>query len=654
MAIFCFRSWQPSDVAAYRKIFDDPSVWQYMDGYPGPFDDALALELILLAADSDAHEVRAVEFDGQVIGQVRLLFEADNPSVAEIAYVLGTAHHGRGLAARMVPAYLASCAGLRDVESVVAVIDERNVASLHVARRVGFRRLNLPRIGRKGERLLLFDLDVRELQMNATQLEYWRRALPSGLPLLELECDFARLAVPPPTTVLTTRAAEPFALPSPVELCALSPEATSGGGGGGGGESLAAMLSAWAVLLCRHAAQEEVVIGVRSDHWPLERVGKVSSVVAGSSLPVLIGAPRGCSLSELSDRLSVATAELCEHTRISAGGAVSLDRIAAATQHAGSAGEQHDCRHPLFQASFEWRAARCDDDHTHNDVASTPVLDLALLVFEGRGPEGARLLEGRIEYNGMLYEGETIGRMARALQSLLKSAISAAHSDVWALEMHSAEEAARLLTTLSNSAGVSVGVSVACIHDLVEAQATRTPLHAALEWCGMRLTYAQLLRGAMGVASSLQAQAVLPDRVVALLLPRSLEQVVGLLGVLLAEGAYVPLDTKWPADRRRLIIADAACDHLLATSATAPLRPSLPPPSLTPSGEAGASIRSRVTPHHLAYVMYTSGSTGKPKGVMVPHVGVVNLLTEAAHCRYAAHPTSVFGVPTPYVFDGAL
>ena len=164
-----------------------------------------------------------------------------------------------------------------------------------------------------------------------------------------------------------------------------------------------------------------------------------------------------------------------------------------------------------------------------------------------------------------------------------------------------------------------------CVHDLVAAQAARTPDAVALEWRSDMLSYAELQSCAARVAAWLVAYGVAPDGVVALQLSRSLEQVVGVYGTLLSGGAYLPLDPKWPLKRRRFMVGDAGCGWLVAQSEHA----------LEFEGWFGGEVlrlddcrrvalastapvaaAERVRPHHLCYVMYTSGSTGTPKGVM--------------------------------------
>merc|ERR1712166_1729455 len=108
-----------------------------------------------------------------------------------------------------------------------------------------------------------------------------------------------------------------------------------------------------------------------------------------------------------------------------------------------------------------------------------------------------------------------------------------------------------------------------CVHDLVASQAARMPDAVALEWRGDTMSYTELHASAARVAAWLAARGVAPDGVVALQLHRSLEQVVGVYGVLLSGGAYLPLDPKWPLARRRFVVEDAACGWLVAQSAHA-------------------------------------------------------------------------------------
>ncbi|MDX3234050.1 AMP-binding protein, partial [Streptomyces sp. ME19-01-6] len=155
---------------------------------------------------------------------------------------------------------------------------------------------------------------------------------------------------------------------------------------------------------------------------------------------------------------------------------------------------------------------------------------------------------------------------------------------------------------------------------LFEKQVTHTPNHTALICDNHQLTYTQLNEQVDQVARCLILRGVGPGRIVAVKLPRSVEQVVALFAIHKAGAAYVPVDPSYPQDR---------IDYLLEDSQ----------PVLVIDGETYDSLRTQhvptavrlpsvrdLDPRSPAYVIYTSGSTGRPKGVVVPHEGIVNRL----------------------------
>jgi amino acid adenylation domain-containing protein len=175
---------------------------------------------------------------------------------------------------------------------------------------------------------------------------------------------------------------------------------------------------------------------------------------------------------------------------------------------------------------------------------------------------------------------------------------------------------------------------VNCLHELIEAQARRTPQAAALAFEGASLTYAELERRAGVLAAHLRRLGAGPDALVGLLVERSLDLVVGILGILKAGAAYVPMDTAYPPERLAWMLSDSGARLVLTQS---PLAAKLPAhgaqlvrldefdwngPAPTPKGEAG--------PENLAYVIYTSGSTGRPKGVAIEHRNIVNYVLGVA------------------------
>ena len=168
-----------------------------------------------------------------------------------------------------------------------------------------------------------------------------------------------------------------------------------------------------------------------------------------------------------------------------------------------------------------------------------------------------------------------------------------------------------------------------CIHHNFERQATLTPQAVAVECAGRSLTYRELDERANQLAHALLKAGVGPDSLVGLCLDRSIDLVVGVLGILKAGAAYVPIDPQYPDDRRRFMLQDARCSLMVTEQALAPdvsgtdTRVMLIDAAIAGSPTTRPDVE--VAASNLAYVIYTSGSTGKPKGTLIPHSNVVRL-----------------------------
>jgi len=239
--------------------------------------------------------------------------------------------------------------------------------------------------------------------------------------------------------------------------------------------------------------------------------------------------------------------------------------------------------------------------------------DLTLIFMEDDGK-----LRLNINYNSDLFEKETVRRMGRHFEEVMKSVLSDPEQTIAHVNLLSAEEKQQILFDFNNTRAEYPKDKT--LVDLFEEQVIRTPDHIAVIFEEKQLTYRELNEVANRLAHVFRDQyRIQPDDRVGVMMNRSEELIVALLGILKAGGAYLPIDPAYPRKRVDYMIGDSACRVLLTESGIETMG--------TGYGARGAGKTSDPEPltSHLAYVIYTSGSTGEPKGVMIAHGGFVNM-----------------------------
>ena len=234
------------------------------------------------------------------------------------------------------------------------------------------------------------------------------------------------------------------------------------------------------------------------------------------------------------------------------------------------------------------------------------------------------------DYQTDLFYAKEIDFLHEHLMQLLWHALDNPTRKLSEVHMLGEKEKAKVLETFNaTQAGYP---EEATVSGLFEAQAKRTPDAVALSLGRKSMTYRELDAKASRLAWLLRDKGVGPETIVSMLLPRSFEMVVGILGIVKAGGAYLPIDPDYPADRIEYMLEDSGTKHLLFAGDSMPdlhfsgERIDLCGPLADDCDGTVANCPDQNRPSDLLYVIYTSGTTGRPKGAMIEHRNLVRLL----------------------------
>jgi amino acid adenylation domain-containing protein len=300
---------------------------------------------------------------------------------------------------------------------------------------------------------------------------------------------------------------------------------------------------------------------------------------------------------------------------------------------------RHPTRNPLFQTMLALQnTARYSFDFPELDVRSefvstgTSRFDLAILLTEEWTDTGDPAgLRAAVEFSTDLFDEESVRGLMARLEQLLRSVTADPDQPIGDLDILNASEHRRLLPD-GGGGERRPAVSVA---RLLSEQAERTPDAVAVEHRGEQLTYRELAAGANRLAHHLRGLGIGPDRIVAVALPRGLDFLTALVGILKAGAAYLPLDLENPDQRLRTVLEDARPELVLTQTDVLSRLGASHRAVLLDDPDTRALLRTLspqdpvelAGPENTAYAIYTSGSTGKPKGVLMPVRGLANLLS---------------------------
>lgn len=444
---------------------------------------------------------------------------------------------------------------------------------------------------------------------NAGELAYWTGQLGGTLPLLNLPLDHARPTVPAfrgATQTLLLDADMVARLRAGAAALGVTPYML--------------LLAGFKILLAKYSGQDDIVVGTPAMNrgaaqWQ-HTVGYFTNTLALRS-----GLRWQSSVTEFVAQVKATTLQALERQH------VPFEAVLEAL-HA-----PRDLAHsPVFQAMFAYQATPLDSLRL-GELQATPravgngsaKFDLQLLAFEA----GAQL-RCEFEYSTDLFAAASIERLAAHYRQVLNAMLADPALPLAQLSLCTPEDRA-LLAQWNATGHAYPGPHL--LHELVVAQARRTPDAHAVLFEDEALSYSALEQQSARLARRLRALGAGRDQPVAVLMRRSLHLPVALLAVLRAGAAYVPLDAGYPQPRLEYMLADSGAAIMLADA-------DIPLPAAAgrlrvlhvPDGCAGgpeqaeAEPAALALPDSLAYLIYTSGSTGKPKGAMNTHQGVCNRL----------------------------
>lgn len=465
---------------------------------------------------------------------------------------------------------------------------------------------------------------------------YWQQQLSGELLALTLPTDFPR---PPVQTYNGASYATTLAAPLTQQLKQVAQRS--------GVTLFMLLLAAFQVLLHRYTGQAEIIVGSPTSG---RSRAEFASLIGFFINPVAIrsdlsGEP---SFQDCLQQVQTQVLGALEHQNYP---------FALVTEQLP---QQRNASHaPVFQVSFNLQTLKQSKALTAlNFNQSTATVDwggLELKPFltlqqEGHLDLSLEMVEsgsdlvGAFKYNADLFNEATIARLGQHFQTLLNAITHGLETPISQLPVMPPAERKQLLEIWSGANAVPSFDDHSCLPDLFEQQAKQTPDALAVIAGEQTLTYRELNQRADQLAAYLSSLGIGPDKLVGLYLARSLDLIVGIVGIWKAGGAYVPLSPTYPRERISYILNDANVSVLLThqhlhQQLEAPLDAAnttvirldqdwdaiaTSPPWVTTDQTPALTLA--LTPDNLAYVIYTSGTTGQPKGVMVEQRSVVNLL----------------------------
>ncbi len=453
--------------------------------------------------------------------------------------------------------------------------------------------------------------ELLESEDSETGLDYWKQrwetdAIASHLPLKKSKSGFS-------PQVLSVRVAQPKVAASEIFF-----------------------MTCWLTVLSRSFEQSTLVLGTVFDCRRSEELEGTLGLFE-KYLPVRCELDEGLRFDEVCRRVGETHAQISDWQEY-----FSWEQVSVAPERATYFPYCFEYQEPADKVTGREVSFQITDEYSCTDR-----FDLKLRCVERDGE-----VQLEFYYDGGQFQRAEIERLAQRFETVLRSVLREPEQQLGRVEVLSDEERRELLVEWNDTRREFEAKS------FTDWFVARVELHAEALAVGdeeKALSFRELNERANQLGHYLRALEVGPEEKVGLCVERSVEMVVGVLGVLKAGGAYVPLEPSYPQERLSFMVADAGVRYVLTQERYRALFSDEKVVSLDGDWEEIASqsvenFESGTDDQNLAYVIYTSGSTGVPKGVMVTHGGFSNYLHWAVDCYYT-RKTEGSLVHTPLSFD---
>jgi bacitracin synthase 3 len=298
--------------------------------------------------------------------------------------------------------------------------------------------------------------------------------------------------------------------------------------------------------------------------------------------------------------------------------------------------ERSSGANPLFQVAFAWQnnlsvPIKLDGikSETIKGKERAPIFDITFYLWEN-----GDVIEGEIEYNMDVLKTETIIRLKDHFLILVNNLVANIDIPVSSVSMISEEEK-KIIESVNDTYTDYPRDKTIC--QLFEEQVKLFPDKTAVSFRGSCLTYKQLNERANQLSHTLRNYGVTNNELVGLLVEKSIEMIVGILGILKSGGGYVPIDPEYPEQRINFIIKDSGCNFLLVQDKFIKVKTKGVKRINLNSPFSFSKVKSNLerinSSSDLAYIMYTSGTSGMPKGSMILQYSVVRLVQNTNYIK---------------------